>query len=319
MPAPVPLKGKTIVITGASRGIGKAIGMRCAREGANVAILAKTAEPHPKLPGTIYTAAKDMEEIGGKALPLICDVRNEEQVKKAIDEVVKKFGGIDVLINNASALGLTSSQMTTMKSYDLMNQINARGTFLCSKYAIPHLEKSSNPHILMISPPLNMKPEYFGAHTGYTISKYGMSMAVLGLSDELRDKYIGVNALWPRTPVATAALNFIVGKSEHKGHQDLGLNCRTDEIMADAAYEIITSDSTTCTGNFFIDDELVKDKVPTLEKYSVRPGDHISYDFFVSDEDDKELMRLRSIKEKVERDLPQLEEQTRRMLLQSRL
>jgi citronellol/citronellal dehydrogenase len=277
MPVPVPLKGKTIVITGASRGIGRAIAHRCARDGANIAILAKTAEPHPKLPGTIYTTAKEVEELGGKALPITCDIRFEDQVKKAIDLVVKTFGGIDVLVNNASALGLLPTEDLPLKTYDLVNTINARGTFLCSKYCIPHLAKSTNPH---------------GEKN--TMAKYGMSLCVLGMSHELQDKHIAVNALWPRAPVATSALTLIIGAPNGDDIGALANSC-TEEIMSDAAWEILTSPSTTCTGNFFIDDDLVRDKVATLEKYSILPGEKHFYDFFVSDEDDKELVRLKEI------------------------
>ena len=226
------LAGKTVFVTGASRGIGLAIATRCARDGANVAIAAKTAEAHPKLPGTIFTAAREIEAAGGKALPLQTDIRDEEAVKAAIDKTVATFGGLDILVNNASAISLTTSEATEMKRFDLMHQINARGTFMVSKYAIPHLAKAANPHILMLSPPLDMKEKWFAPHTAYSMAKFGMSLVVLGLAGELRSKGIAVNALWPRTTIATAAVNNLLGGDA------LMRASRTPEILADAAYRI---------------------------------------------------------------------------------
>jgi citronellol/citronellal dehydrogenase len=269
------LKGKTIVVSGGSRGIGLAIVKRAAKDGANVSILAKTAEVHPKLEGTIYTAASEIEKLGGKALPIQCDIRYEDQVKKAIELTVQKFGGIDILINNASAISLTPTLDTDMKKYDLMHQINTRGTFLLSKTCIPYLLKSSNPHILNLSPPLSMQAKWFSMHLAYTMAKYGMSMSVLGMSEEFKGK-IGVNALWPRTAIATAAVKFALG-----GDQAIQRS-RTDEIMADSAYIILTSCSKSTTGNFFIDDEVIGPQL--LNKYNVDgkiPLEEILPDFFI--------------------------------------
>ena len=232
LPTSKPLAGKTLFVTGASRGIGLAIALKCARDGANVAIVAKTAEAHPKLPGTIFTAAREIEEAGGKALPLQIDIRDEEAVKAAIDKTVAAFGGLDIVVNNASAISLTPSQATEMKRFDLMHQINTRGTFMVSKYAIPHLAKSTNPHILMLSPPLDMKEKWFAPHTAYTMAKFGMSLVVLGLAGELRAAGIAVNALWPRTTIATAAVNNLLGGDA------LMRASRTPDILADAAYRI---------------------------------------------------------------------------------
>src|SRR3984885_12056 len=228
--AAMTLSGKTLFITGASRGIGLAIALRAARDGANIAIAAKTAEPHPKLAGTIYTAAQDIERAGGKALPLVVDVRDEAMVREALDKTAQKFGGIDIVVNNASAIALTNTTATDMKRFDLMQQINARGTFMVSKWAIGYLEKAANPHILMISPPLDMKEKWFAPHTAYSMAKFGMSLVVLGLAGELRGKGIAVNALWPRTIIATAAVNNLLGGSA------LMRAARKPEIMADAAY-----------------------------------------------------------------------------------
>lgn len=263
---PRSLKGKTLLITGASRGIGLAIALRAARDGANVAIAAKTAEPHPKLEGTIYTAAKEIEAAGGRALPIICDVRSEEDIQRAVDLTVKTFGGIDILVNNASAISLTLTPDTDMKRYDLMHSINTRGTFLCSKIALPHLMKSSNPHILTISPPLDMSPKWFAPHTAYTMAKYGMSMCCLGMSEEFKPFKVAVNCLWPRTTVATAAVQNLLGGDT------LTRLSRTPDVMADAAWAIFTRHSALCTGNFFIDDEiLVSEGVSDLSKYNVDP------------------------------------------------
>ena len=270
------LKGKTLFITGASRGIGKAIALRAARDGANVTIAAKTAEPHPRLEGTIYTAAEEIEKAGGKALPVIVDVRHEDQVHAAVEKTVETFGGIDVLINNASAISLTNTTHTTMKRYDLMHTVNTRGTYLCTKLCLPHLEKADNPHVLNLSPPLSMKPKWFQNHVAYTMAKYGMSMCVLGHAEEFRPKGIGVNALWPRTAIATAAIaNVIAG-------QDAMAQCRKVDIMADAAHVIVTRPAKECTGNFFIDDDLLKEEgVTDFDQYAVDPTKTLLPDFFV--------------------------------------
>jgi citronellol/citronellal dehydrogenase len=269
------LRGKTLFITGASRGIGLAIGLRAARDGANVAIIAKTAEPNPKLPGTIYTAAKEIEEAGGKALPIMCDIRFEEQVAAAVAKTVETFGGIDILVNNASAINLTSTEMTDMKRYDLMHGINTRGTFLCSKLCVPHLKKAANPHVLNLSPPLNMETRWFQPHVAYTMAKFGMSMCVLGMAGEFKGK-IAFNALWPRTTIATSAIkNLLGGDAAMKGS-------RKPEIMADAAHIIFNRPATECTGNFFIDDEVMASEGKTdLSEYSVVPGSPLLPDFFV--------------------------------------
>jgi citronellol/citronellal dehydrogenase len=271
-----PLQGKTLFITGASRGIGLAIGLRAARDGANVAIAAKTTEPHPKLPGTIYTAAEEIEHAGGKALPLVVDVRDEAMVKEAIDATAARFGGLDIVVNNASAISLTPVAATDMKRYDLMQQINTRGTFVTSKWAIPHLQKAANPHILMISPPLDMKEKWFAPHTGYTIAKFGMSLVVLGLAGELRNKGIAVNALWPRSVIATAAVNNLLGG------EALMRSARKPEIMADAAYALFTKPARELTGQFLIDDTfLAENGVTDFEPYRVDPTQKLMQDFFV--------------------------------------
>ncbi|MCP1383661.1 SDR family oxidoreductase [Runella salmonicolor] len=255
-------QGKTAFITGASRGIGLAIGLRLAQEGANVVIAAKTTEPHPKLPGTIYTAAAEIEAAGGKALPLIVDVREEQQVYDAVEEAVKVFGGIDILVNNASAIQLTPTLMTDMKRYDLMHQINTRGTFLTSKACLPYLLKADNPHVLNLSPPLNMEARWFAPHVAYTMAKFGMSMCVLGMAAEFRKQGVAFNALWPKTAIATAAVRNLLG-----GEQSIQ-RCRKPEIMADAAYEILTKHSRECTGNFFIDEEVLRESgITNFDKY----------------------------------------------------
>ncbi|MEZ4410461.1 MAG: NAD(P)-dependent oxidoreductase [Polyangiales bacterium] len=270
------LSGKTLFITGASRGIGLAIGLRAARDGANVVIAAKTAEPHPKLPGTIYTAAEEITAAGGKALPLVVDVRSEENVRDAIAKTVETFGGLDILVNNASAISLTSTLHTPMKRYDLMHQVNTRGTFLCSQAALPHLLKAKNPHILNLAPPLNMEERWFAPHVAYTMAKFGMSMCVLGMAGEFRDEGVAVNALWPRTAIATAAVQNLLGGDE------VVAGCRTAEIMADAAHAILTKPSRACTGNFFIDEDLLRaEGVTDFEKYAVTPGAELVPDFFV--------------------------------------
>lgn len=268
------LQGKTLFITGASRGIGLATALRAARDGANVAIAAKTAEPHPKLPGTIYTAAEEIEKAGGKALPLIVDVRSEEAVLEAVEATVRRFGGIDICLNNASAISLTGTLETDMKRFDLMHQINTRGTFMTSKACIPHLRRSSNPHVLVMSPPLDMSPHWFGRNVAYTIAKYGMSMCVLGMAEEFRGE-IAFNALWPHTPIATAAIQNRLG--------DAGMReSRTPEIMAEAAYGIFTKDAKTFTGNFLLDDEFLAAEGETdFSKYSVDPDTPLRMDLYV--------------------------------------
>lgn len=270
------LAGKTIVITGASRGIGLAVALRAAQDGANIAILAKTVEEDPRLPGTIYTAAKEVEERGGKALALKCDVRSEEDVKDAIKQTAEKFGGIDVLINNASAISLTPTEATEMKRFDLMSQVNGRATFMCSKFAIPFLKKADNPHVLNMSPPLNMNPRWFGPHLAYTMAKYNMSLCTLGMAEELKKSGIAVNSLWPETGIATAAvLNLLGGEEAMK-------KCRKPEIVADAAYWILTQNSTEVTGNFFVDSEVLRAAgVEDLSVYACDPHGELMRDFFL--------------------------------------
>ncbi len=271
------LKGKTLFITGASRGIGKAIALRAAKDGANIVIAAKTTDPHPKLPGTIYSAAEEIEAAGGKALPLLVDIREEEGVKAAVAQTVSTFGGIDILVNNASAINISGTLETPMKRYDLMHQVNARGTFLCSQACLPELLKAPNPHILMLSPPLNMTEHWFAPHVAYTMAKYGMSMCVLGMAGEFRGR-VGVNALWPRTIIATAALAML-GESEGKVS---ARNGRTPEIVADAAHVILTRDGKTTTGNFFIDDEVLASAgVTDLSGYAVDPSAPLFPDIFL--------------------------------------
>ena len=245
------LKGKTLFITGASRGIGLAIALRAAKDGANIAIAAKTTEPHPKLAGTIYTAAEAIEQAGGRALPIVVDVREEAVVEAAVQKTVETFGGLDILVNNASAISLTGTLETPMKRYDLMHQINTRGTYLCSQKCLPYLLKAENPHILNLSPPLDMEERWFSPHVAYTMAKFGMSMCVLGMAGEFRKKGVAVNALWPRTAIDTDAMNVITGPELRK-------KCRKVEIMADAAHVILTRPSRDCTGNFFIDDEVLR-------------------------------------------------------------
>jgi len=270
------LRGKTLFITGASRGIGKAIALRAARDGANVVIAAKTTEAHAKLPGTIYSAKEEIEAAGGKALACVVDVRDEGQIAAAVAEAVRAFGGIDILVNNASAISLTGTLETTMKRYDLMHQVNTRGTFACSQACIPHLAKAANPHILNLSPPLNMEARWFAPHVAYTMAKFGMSMCVLGMSEELRSKRIAVNALWPRTAIATAAVQNLLG-----GDQAIA-GCRTVEIMADAAHVILTRPSTEYTGQFCVDDDVLRSVgITDLTKYAVTPGAPLVPDFFV--------------------------------------
>ena len=270
------LKGKTLFITGASRGIGLAIALRAARDGANIVIAAKTTEPHPKLPGTIYTAAEEIEKAGGKALPYVVDVREEAQIQAAVQKAVETFGGIDILINNASAISLTKTTDTPMKRYDLMHQINTRGTFACSQACIPFLKKAANPHILNISPPLQMETRWFAPHVAYTMAKFGMSMCVLGMAGELAADGIAVNALWPRTTIATAAVQNLLGGDE------VVKGSRKPDIMADAAYIILTKPSREFTGQFCIDDEtLASAGITDLAGYAVVPGAKLLPDFFV--------------------------------------
>jgi len=271
------LKGKTLFITGASRGIGLAIALKAARDGANVAVAAKTETPHPKLAGTIYSAAEEIERAGGKALPLVVDVRDEETVKKALDATVAHFGGLDIVVNNASAIQLTPVTQTDMRRFDLMHQINARGTFMVSKYAIPHLEKAENPHILMLSPPLDMKEKWFSGRTGYAMAKFGMSLVVLGLAGELRGK-VAVNALWPRTTIATAAVKNLLG-----GDALMAMS-RTPDILADAAYALFHKPK-SFTGNFLIDDTfLAAEGVSDFDQYRADPSKPLQIDFFVPED-----------------------------------
>ncbi|BBE72164.1 SDR family oxidoreductase [Oharaeibacter diazotrophicus] len=272
------LQGKTLFVTGGSRGIGLAIAVRAARDGANVVIAAKTSEPHPKLPGTIHTAAAEIEAAGGRALPLMVDIREDAEVFAAMEKAADHFGGIDIVVNNASAIQLTKTPDTDMKRFDLMHQVNARGTFLASKAAIPYLKKSANPHILMLSPPLDMKERWFAPHVAYTMAKMGMSMVALGLAGELSRDGIAVNALWPRTTIATSAIRYVVGET-------LMEMSRTPEIMADAAHAILTKDSRGFTGNFLIDDMVLADEgVTDFDRYRVDPGKRLAPDFFVPDD-----------------------------------
>ena len=273
------LAGRTLFITGASRGIGLAIALRAARDGANIAIAAKTEKPRPKLPGTIYTAAEDIERAGGKALPLVLDVRDEGMVKAALVQAAHRFGGIDIVVNNASAIALTPVVDTDMKRFDLMHQINARGTFVVSKWAISYLEKAANPHILMISPPLDMKEKWFAPHTAYSMAKFGMSIVVLGLAGELRSKGIAVNALWPRTVIATAAVQNLLGG------EAMMQRARKPEIVADAAYAIFAKPAREFTGRFIIDDTfLAENGTSDFDRYRVNPSQPLVPDFFVPDE-----------------------------------
>jgi len=265
------LKGKTLFISGASRGIGLAIALRAARDGANIVVAAKTSEPHPKLPGTIHSAAEEIQKAGGAALPLVCDIREEQQVAAAVKQAVDRFGGIDILINNASAISLTGTLETPMKRFDLMFGVNVRGTYLCSQACIPHLKASAkagrNPHILTLSPPLNMNPKWFKNHVAYTMAKYGMSMCVLGMAEEFRADGIAVNALWPRTVIKTAALAMLPGVDTRM--------CRTPEILADAAHVILNRDARRHTGHFYLDEQvLAAQGITDLGRYAVLPGNN---------------------------------------------
>jgi citronellol/citronellal dehydrogenase len=271
------LSGRTVFITGASRGIGKAIALRAARDGANIVIASKTMEPHAKLPGTIYTAAQEIEEAGGHALAVATDIRDEAQVDRAVQQAVEMFGGIDILVNNASAISLTGTLDTPMKRFDLMHQVNTRGTFLCTQTCVPYLKRAVNPHVLNISPPLTLEPRWFAPHVAYTMAKYGMSLCVLGMSEEFRAEGIACNALWPRTAIATAAIAYIVGP-------DALRRTRTPDIMADAAHAILTRDARGCTGNFFIDDEVLREAGVTDFSNYRQEGvseDALMPDFFV--------------------------------------
>ena len=270
------LSGKTLFVTGASRGIGLAIALRAARDGANIVVAAKTADPHPKLPGTIHTAAAESEAAGGRALPIVVDVRDEASVQAAVDKTVETFGGIDICVNNASAISLTGTLATDMKRYDLMHQINGRGTFLTSKLCLPHLKKAANPHILALSPPLDMSPHWFGPHVAYSMAKYNMSLCMLGMAAEFKSDGIACNALWPRTAVATAAMEFAITGAEGLKH------CRTPEIMADAAHAIFLKNSREFTGQFVIDDTfLYAEGERDFDKYKVDPTATLLPDFFV--------------------------------------
>jgi len=270
------LKNKTLFITGASRGIGMAIAIRAARDGANVAVVAKTDQPHPKLPGTVHTAVTEIKQAGGQAIACVTDIRFEDQVEAAVQATVARFGGIDILVNNASAISLTDTATTTLKRFDLMHQVNTRGTFLASQACLSHLERADNPHILNLSPPLNLSPQWFAPHVAYTMSKYGMSMCVLGMSEEFRERGIAVNALWPRTAIATAAVANILGG------QPMLDRCRRPTIMADAAHAILVRPSRECTGHFFVDDEVLRSEgVSDLSPYADVDESELLPDFFL--------------------------------------
>jgi len=270
------LKGKTLFVTGGSRGIGLAIALRAAADGANVVIAAKTVEPHPKLPGTIHTAAREIEAAGGRCLPVQCDIREEAQIARAVAEAVERFGGIDILVNNASAIGLTGTLETPMKRFDLMFGVNVRGTYAASQACIPQLAKAANPHILTLSPPLNLDPKWFKDHVAYTIAKYGMSLCVLGMAEEFRSDGIGINALWPRTVIATAAVAMIPGAGERVDMM------RRPAILADAARVVLTRDARSTTGNFFIDETVLAEVgIKDLTRYAIKPGAPLLPDLFL--------------------------------------
>jgi citronellol/citronellal dehydrogenase len=269
------LRGKTLFITGASRGIGLAIAKRAARDGANIAIAAKTDQPHPRLPGTLATAAAEIEAGGGRALALKTDIRDEIQIADAVQQTVAHFGGIDILVNNASAISLTPTLETPMKRYDLMHQVNVRGTFAVSQACLPHLLKAANPHILNLSPPLSLQPKWFKDHCAYTMAKFGMSLCVLGMAEEFRDQGIAVNALWPRTVIHTAAIAMLGEKVKPE-------NCRNSEIVAEAAYAIVTRDSGECSGHFFIDEEVLREEgINDFNPYAVDPNGRLLPDLFL--------------------------------------
>lgn len=270
------LKGRTLFITGASRGIGKAIGLRAARDGANVVIAAKTVDPHPALPGTIHSAADEMVAAGGKALAVSVDIRHEDQVKAAVEKAVATFGGIDILVNNASAIDLRGTAALPVKKWDLMHGVNARGTWVCSKLCLPHLLQAENPHILNLSPPLNLEARWFAPHVAYTMAKFGMSLCVLGMAEEFWGQGVAVNALWPKTTIATAAVMNLLGG------QEMVAMSRKPEIMGDAAHAILTRPSRECTGNFFLDEEVLRaEGVTDFEAYAVKPGMALMPDFFI--------------------------------------
>ena len=270
------LSGKTLFITGASRGIGKAIALRAAQDGANIAVIGKTEQPHPKLPGTVHTAVDEIKAVGGNAIACVCDIRFEEQVEAAVNQTVDAFGGIDILVNNASAIFLAGTEDTPMKRFDLMHGVNVRATFMVSQKCVPHLKKSSNPHILNISPPLNMEAKWFAPHVAYTMAKFGMSMCVLGMAEEFKEAKIAVNALWPKTAIATAAVQNILG-----GDEAMRL-CRKPEIMSDSAHIVLTRQSSEASGKFLIDEEVLAEAGETdFEKYACTPGAELMQDFFV--------------------------------------
>ena len=270
------LAGKTLFITGASRGIGKAIALRAARDGANIVVASKTAEPHPRLPGTIFTAAEEIEKAGGKALPIVVDVRHEDNVETAVAQAAQHFGGIDICVNNASAIFLAGTQQTPMKRFDLMHQVNVRGTYVTSRACIPYLKKAENPHILNLSPPLNFEERWFAPHVAYSMAKYGMSLCVLGMAGEFRRDGIGVNALWPKTTIATAAIKNLLGGEE------MVRSSRTPEIMGDAAHAVLKRSAKETTGQYFIDEEVLRaDGITDFDQYAVEPGVPLTPDFFV--------------------------------------
>ena len=274
------LSGRTLFITGASRGIGLAIAKRAARDGANIVVAAKTEAPHPKLPGTIHTAAAEIEAAGGRALAVAADIRDDAAVARAVEAAVERFGSVDILVNNASAISLTGTAATPLKRFDLMMGVNVRGTYACSQACLPHLTAAAaagrNPHILTLAPPLNMRPRWFKDHVAYTIAKYGMSMCVLGMAEEFKPLGIAVNALWPRTVIATSAMAMIPGMSERLE------NCRTPEILADAAHAVLTRDARIATGNFYIDEDVLADEgVTDLNRYAVKPGAPLLPDIFL--------------------------------------
>lgn len=270
------LKDKVVVITGASRGIGLAMALRAARDGARISVWAKTDQPHPKLPGTVHTAVESIRSAGGEGLACLVDIRSEEEVAAAVEKTIAQFGGIDVLVNNASAIHLTGTEATPMKRYDLMHQVNVRGTFLCSKYCLPHLRRAANPHILNNAPPLNLEAKWFAGHVAYSMAKMGMSLCVLGMAEEYREQGVAVNALWPRTTIATAAVRNLLGGDEAIQR------CRKPEIMADAAHAILTRSSRECSGNFYIDEDVLREEgVVDFDSYAVNPSMELLPDFFV--------------------------------------